>query len=309
MNYGNSELGQRVSDGVTKKDSTSGQGRRAEHLLPATLTMGAVTLRVANLDLMSRFYQTVGLEVVAETTNQVILGHATSYSLILEHQPALKHAGPREAGLFHTAFLFPTETALAAAVWRVADTYPGAFTGVADHVVSEAFYFDDPEGNGVELYRDQDRASWRWSQGFIHMDTLPLDPRVYLNTHLPDDPTITDPSVIGHVHLCVGDVEQAKQFYVDTLGFDTTMAYRDSALFVAAGGYHHHMAMNIWRSRGAGRRHQTLGLGNVTISLDSSDDLLAVTDRLIHAGHKVTHYDNAITTLDPWGNAVTIQLA
>jgi catechol 2,3-dioxygenase len=292
---------------VTKKDSTPGQGKRAENLLPATLTMGAVTLRVANLDLMSRFYQTVGLEVVGENTDQVILGRGTSTALVLEHQPSLKHAGPREAGLFHTAFLFPTETALAAAVWRVADTYPGAFTGVADHVVSEAFYFDDPEGNGVELYRDQDRASWRWSQGFIHMDTLPLDPRVYLNTHLPDDPTITDPSVIGHVHLCVGDVEQAKQFYVDTLGFETTLAFRDSALFVSAGGYHHHMAMNVWRSRGAGRRLQTLGLGNVTISLDSSDDLLAVMDRLRYENIDYLNTATGLAANDPWGNLVTIE--
>jgi catechol 2,3-dioxygenase len=274
--------------------------------LPATLTMGAVTLRVANMDVVSRFYQTVGLEIIGEASDQITLGHGGTETLILEHSPGLKHAGPREAGLFHTAFLFSAEAALASAVWRVANAYPNAFTGVADHVVSEAFYFDDPEGNGVELYRDREKDSWQWSGGFILMDTLPLDPQAYLAKHLPDNPTITDPSVIGHVHLCVGDVDQAKNFYVDTLGFHTTMAYQNSALFVSAGSYHHHMAMNVWRSRGAGRRHQTLGLGNVTITLTSTDDLLAVADRLRQAGHLLVEQPSGLTTVDPWGNTVAV---
>lgn len=274
--------------------------------LPAQLAMGAVTLRVADLDRVSTFYQTVGLSVVAENPNQVILGHGNQQTLILEHSPALKHAGPREAGLFHTAFLFPYESALAAAVWRVATISPTSFTGVADHLVSEAFYFDDPEGNGVELYRDSDRSSWQWSSGQIHMDTLPLDPQAYLATHLPDDPTAPDASVIGHVHLCVGDVAQAKEFYVNTLGFETTMSFRDSALFVSAGGYHHHMAMNIWRSRGAGQRNQTLGLGNLTISLPTQDDLDAVADRLAHAGHQMIREAGVLISRDPWANSVTL---
>lgn len=267
--------------------------------------MGALTLKVANVDAMSSYYETLGLQVISEIGNQRVLGRLDTATLVLEHSPGLKHAGPREAGLFHTAFLFDSPSQLAAAVGSVARRYPGSFTGSADHLVSEAFYFDDPEGNGVELYTDRDRSLWQWAGGQVQMDTLALDPNDYLSRHL----TYTAPaaSTIGHVHLCVGDVALAKVFYVDTLGFDMTFNWGGSALFVSAGGYHHHMAMNIWRSRGASRRNQTLGLGNVTIEVTEKDDLLAASDRLRHAGIAFAEDEQFIRVYDPWGNQVTLQ--
>lgn len=276
------------------------------NLLPADLQMGAVTLRVANVDAMLKFYTDgVGLQIIANSSNGYVLGHGDNQVLFLEHSPHLNQAGSHEAGLFHTAFLFETEAELAYVVASVASKYPGTFTGSADHLVSKAFYFDDLEGNGVELYWDRPRAQWQIDGTTIKMDTLPLDPNAYLNEHLKDmDSTKAG---IGHVHLSVGDLVQAKDFYVDTLGFDLTFNYANTAMFVSAGGYHHHMAMNIWRSRGAGVRQQTLGLGDLEIKLGSSDAVTAVLDRAKFNKRAVNDNGDSVIINDPWGNQVTVR--
>ncbi len=149
--------------------------------LAADTAMGAVTLKVANLDAMTAYYRdAVALRVLDETNARVVLGRGTTPIVVLEHAPELKHASPRDAGLFHTAILFETEEALAAAVYSVATRHPTTFTGSADHLVSKAFYFTDPEGNGVELYWDRERSSWSWAHGTIEMGTLFLDPNGFL---------------------------------------------------------------------------------------------------------------------------------
>jgi catechol 2,3-dioxygenase len=273
--------------------------------LPANLSMGAVTLKVADVEKMLRFYtQGVGLKVLSSSPNGYALGESVPV-LFLEHAPELRQAGEHEAGLFHTAFLFTSESALAYAVAAVASNYPGSFTGSADHLVSKAFYFDDPEGNGVELYFDRPRDQWQWQNGEVKMATLALDPNQFLSTHLEGaSPEVAN---IGHVHLSVGSIEQAKDFYVNTLGFDITTNYSNTALFVAAGGYHHHMAMNIWRSRGAGRRQPTLGLGEVRIELGGSEELAKLAESLKHSNSQFANDGESIRILDPWGNQVAIR--
>lgn len=273
--------------------------------------MGAVTLKVADLDNMRNYYtQALPLEVIAEQQGSVIIGRNARPLVILEHAPQLKHASRREAGLFHTAILFETETALAAAVYAVARYAPNTFTGSSDHLVSKAFYFNDPEGNGIELYWDRDRSEWSWVHGQVEMDTLFLDPNQYLRDYLTEEavehPAIGD-ATIGHVHLQVGDVDAARKFYVDWLGFDATHATTPGALFLSAGGYHHHMAMNVWNSRGAGRRDTTLGLGEVDIVLPSSDDVGEVTERVKHFGVQVADDGQSVRFEDPWANVLRIQ--
>jgi catechol 2,3-dioxygenase len=276
-------------------------------LLPENIAMGAVSLRVANLDLMLRYYRdAVGLDVVQDLGSKVILGRGVEPVLILEHTASLKQASPSDAGLFHTAFLFETQADLATAVFSIASKYPGSFTGSADHLVSEAFYFDDPEGNGVELYFDRERTQWSWQHGQIQMDTLHLDPNKYLSLYRGESPLVA--SRVGHVHLSVGNIEQAKDFYVEKLGFDVTLNWGGTALFVSAGGYHHHMAMNIWRSRGSGPRQQTLGLGDVAIELPDSDSLLSIGERLKDLGTQIRDDGNIIRLDDPWGNQVSLKL-
>jgi catechol 2,3-dioxygenase len=293
--------------------------------LAANTSLGAVSLDVADLDGQTAYYRDgVGLEVVSAAPGRtgepatVTLGRirrdgSTAASIplvILRHRPELRHAGPREAGLFHTAILFETQSALAAAVASVAQRHPGRFTGSSDHLVSQAFYFDDPEGNGVELYWDRDRTQWSWVHGQVEMSTLYLDPNAFLRQHLTDAALAAHgsaPAVIGHVHLSVGDVATARRFYVDQLGFDLTTRFGEQAIFVSAGGYHHHMAMNIWRSQGAGRRQPALGLGLVDIALPTLDEVGIVTERLRHFGYDVRDDALSATVDDPWGNLLRLR--
>lgn len=273
--------------------------------------IGAVTLKVADLDRMRAWYRDgLLLDVLSDEADQVVLGRGAVPSIVLQHSPALRHAGPREAGLFHTALLFDSQPALAASLASALRHRESRFTGSADHLVSQAFYLDDPEGNGVELYWDRDRTQWSWVHGRVQMDNVLLDPRTFLAEHLTDE-TPTHPSGagarVGHIHLQVGDVDVARDFYVDAVGFDLTAEWQGSALFVSAGGYHHHMAMNTWRSRGAGFRSPALGLGLVDIQLPDPDSIDALEDRLSHAGVYSRHDGLGLAFEDPWGNAVRVQ--
>jgi catechol 2,3-dioxygenase len=280
--------------------------------LSADTAMGPVTLNVADLDAMTAYYRDgVGLSVLQQLGPEVTRGRSNRPVVILRHTPELRHASPRDAGLFHTAIVFDSEAALAAAVYSVARLTPRGFTGSADHLVSKAFYFDDPEGNGVELYWDRDRTEWSWTHGQVEMATLFLDPNAYLQEHLDESGIAGQPvgdARVGHIHLSVGDVSTARDFYVDKLGFDLTLGMGDQAVFVSAGGYHHHMAMNVWNSRGAGRRQPTLGLGRVAIELPSSDDVGALVERMKHYDVAVRDDGQTVSFDDPWANAVSLEV-
>jgi len=287
--------------------------QQSPDLLAADTAMGAVTLLVADLDLMTRYYRdAVTLDVLSEAGDVVTLGRGGVPAVVLEHAPELKHASPRDAGLFHTAIVFDTQAALAAAVYSVARAAPGTFTGSSDHLVSQAFYFTDPEGNGVELYWDRERTAWSWTHGQVKMNTLYLDPNAFLQQHLTEE-AVEQPrfgaASVGHVHLSVGDTATAREFYVDRLGFETTFDLGSSALFVSAGGYHHHMAMNTWNSAGAGRRARTLGLGRVDIVLPTADDLGALDERMRHYGVELRNDGRSLNLDDPWGNLLRVVVA
>jgi catechol 2,3-dioxygenase len=279
-------------------------------LLAADTAMGPVTLKVGNLDAMTAYYRdAVALHVLSATLDTATLGRGTTPVVILERALELKHASPRDAGLFHTAILFDTEEALAASVYSVATKHPKTFTGSADHLVSKAFYFSDPEGNGVELYCDRDRSAWSWIHGSVEMATLGLDPNVFLTENLTEQ-SVAEPLIggarVGHVHLQVGDVSIAREFYVNTLGFEETAAYGPQALFVSAGGYHHHMAMNTWNSAGAGPRLPALGLASVDIDVPSREDLGALTERMAHHGIAIRDDGRTLSFDDPWANLIRV---
>ncbi|WP_417563352.1 VOC family protein [Microbacterium sp.] len=271
--------------------------------------MGAVTLLVADLDAMTAYYRdAVTLQVLSAEGDTVTLGRAGRAIVILRHEPGLRHAASGSAGLYHTAILFETPEALAAALYSTAQHAPGTFTGSADHLVSEAFYFTDPEGNGVELYVDRARSEWSWTHGQVEMATMYLDPNRYLQQHLTEQTlagsTAQDAASVGHVHLSVGDVATARAFYVDALGFDATATLGNQALFVSAGGYHHHMAMNAWESRGAGPRMPALGLGRIDLALPTGDALGELGERLRHHGFAVRDDGRTLNFDDPWNNAL-----
>lgn len=282
-------------------------------LLAADTAMGPVTLSVADLDAMTAYYRDgTALDVLSEGPGTVTLGRSSTPVVILQHAPELSYASRSEAGLFHTAILYDSKEALAAAVYSVATKYPGTFTGSSDHLVSNAFYFNDPEGNGVELYWDRERSAWSWIHGNVEMATIFLDPNRFLQENLTEE-AAAEPRIgeakIGHIHLQVGDVPSAREFYVTQLGFEETAAYGPQALFVSAGGYHHHMAMNTWNSAGAGRRKPTLGLSQVQIDVPTADDLGELGERMRHYGIQTRDDGRELAFDDPWANLIRVKTA
>ncbi|MET3923031.1 VOC family protein [Arthrobacter sp. UYEF20] len=281
-----------------------------QDLLPAALTMGTVMLKVGDMKLMTDYYQrALGLDIVAEQDGGLYLGRRQKPLVHLAPAPGLSLPSRGEAGLFHTALLFDDQPSLAATVASAAQFEPQSFTGSADHLVSEAFYFNDPEGNGIELYWDRPREAWSWEGNNVVMDSLALPPQRYLEQFLTEESVSGQREAeagIGHVHLQVGDVHSAQDFYVGTLGFEKTAGWHGQALFVSAGGYHHHMAMNVWNSRGAGPRRDTLGLGEVLIEVPSGDDVGALAGRLKTAGVPSHHTGAELRFEDPWRNRIRV---
>ncbi len=296
-------------------------------LLPAATRMSQVSLDVADLDATTGFYtEVLLLQPLSQDADSVSLGRDGRELVRLRHRPDLPKGERRSAGLFHTALLHPDQASLATVLASVAMRTPQLYTGSGDHLVSQAFYLDDPEGNGVELYVDRPRSEWTWRDGRVEMDTRWLDPQGFLAEHLtdpardfletaPDRRPALDGSaaqIVGHVHLKVGATAVAKEFYADTLGFEVT-AELPGALFVSAGGYHHHMAMNTWGSAGVGLRAPGLGLGQVSIEVPQIADVLAAAERLTARGLPValeTGTDTArLTVPDPWGNQVEVSTA
>lgn len=285
-------------------------------VLSADTDMDAVTLRVGDLEAMTSYYaNALALDPIEERSRGAevhrVLGRGTTPMVRLIGTPNLPGVDPRQAGLFHTAFLFDNAPALAATVLRAAQDERGHFTGSSDHLVSEAFYFTDPEGNGIELYIDRDRSEWQYENGALQMSTLYLDPNAYLQRHLDENVLASVARTagrVGHVHLQVGDIPTARAFYIDALGFETTVDTYPGALFASAGGYHHHVAMNTWNSAGAGPRAASLGLGDVAITVPARDDLDALAARLTHRKLQFADDGNSISVDDPWGTHVTIAL-
>ena len=287
-----------------------------ERLLNSETAMGAVTLRVGDLEGMSGYYsRAFAMEPLEERSHgrevHRVLGRGLTPLVRLIHTPDLPGVDPRQAGLFHTAFLFDTAASLAATVYRAAQHPRSRFLGSSDHLVSEAFYFTDPEGNGVELYTDRDRGQWVRRGNEIQMGTEYLDPNAYLQSHFSQETLDAGPSMggaVGHVHLQVGDLQTARAFYVDALGFETTQTAYPGALFASAGGYHHHIAMNIWNSRGSGPRAASLGLGDVAVTVPGTADLESLMARLRARSIPFGSDGRSVTVTDPWGTQVTVAL-
>jgi catechol 2,3-dioxygenase len=214
--------------------------------------IGRVRLRVADLERVQGFYErAIGLRELERDGDTVALG-ADSPLVELVHDPGAPPKPPRTTGLFHLAILVPARPDLARAVQRVVQT--GArFSGASDHFVSEAMYLSDPEGNGIELYRDRPREQWEYGpDGELRMGTVALD-LDSLMAELPadEDSRMPEGTVMGHVHLHVADIAGAEAFYAGELGLDVIVRSYPGALFVSRGGYHHHVGLNTWAGVGA----------------------------------------------------------
>jgi catechol 2,3-dioxygenase len=273
--------------------------------------LGAVTLRVADLDRSTRFYQDViGLQVTGRAGDTAILGVDGTTLLALRAMPGAQPAPRRATGLFHVAILLPTAADLGRALQRMLAA--GIPVGQGDHLVSEALYLSDPDGNGIEVYRDRPRSTWYWQDGQVQMATDPVD-LAALIAAAEREPAVgvgaPAQTTIGHVHLKVADLAEAKAFFQDVLGFSVT-AEMPGALFVSAGGYHHHFGLNTWQSRGAAPAPAgTAGLVSYTIVLPDAGALARVVGRLEASGIDYTRDGGHVLLQDPWQNQLVLAIA
>jgi catechol 2,3-dioxygenase len=272
-------------------------------------SMGAVRLVVADLDRIRDFYRdAIGLSELPPENGTVRLGTDGEPIIELVGEPDARPRPHGTSGLFHLAILVPSRPDLARALQRVAEA-GWRLSGASDHLVSEALYLSDPEGNGIELYRDRPREEWPVRDGAIQMDTLPLDLDGVLSELRREDANAGMPPAtrIGHVHLNVGDLTAAEAFYSGALGFDVTVRGYPGALFVSAGGYHHHLGLNTWAGEGAPPPpHGSRGLLRFEIVLPSAEALAAEENRLLEAGFEPIREDDGVRVTDPSGNRVLL---
>ncbi|MBE3589842.1 MAG: VOC family protein [Firmicutes bacterium] len=274
--------------------------------LPDTTHLGRVRLRVRDLDRSLEFYEgLLGMARRERSTNRAVLSSRGDGPelVVLEADPAAADRPRRTTGLYHFALLYPDRASLAAAFLQLA-RHDWPFQGFADHLVSEAIYLADPDGNGIELYADRPRLEWRRVGQDLAMDTLPLD----LDSLVAelgaerDGPFrgMAPGTVLGHVHLHVSDLSAAEAFYSGVLGFEVTVRGYPGALFFAAGGYHHHVGTNIWAGRGAPRPpERAVGLLDFSIHT-TRPAAAAAAERAQRAGWTVRETEGAwcVTGLD-----------
>lgn len=280
--------------------------------LAPTTRVGAVDLTVTELDRSIAYYQdAIGLRLDRREDGTAVLGAGSEDLVVLHEQPGAHRAG-RHAGLFHFALLFPTREELARAAVRLGVTRT-PIDGASNHGTHEALYLADPDGNGIELAADFPREQWPDISGpeGYGAGPAPLDAESLLATVAGEEPARhAGPGLrMGHVHLHVGDLAAATTFYRDGLGFDV-MTDIGSAVFVAAGGYHHHVAFNVWRGRGVPPAPpDAVGLRHWTLLLADDGELAALRERLARLGVEVEERDGALLARDPSGIAVLAESA
>ncbi len=254
------------------------------------ISVARVGLKARNASALADYYSAVvGLEQLSRDGGTITLGAKERPLLVIENDPAASPDDPRAAGLFHTAFLLPARADLGRWInHAIADKI--RIEGASDHIVSEAVYLTDPEGNGIEIYADRPHESWAWNGGRVAMATERMDiPGVVGSVPAGDAGWQGAPgnTVVGHVHLRVGDPRQAEDWWHGQLGFDTAAKYGAQAVFLSTGGYHHHIGANAWQSAGAGRR-------------DSGRTGLAWAELRSSGATAPSTYE------DPWGTAIRV---
>jgi catechol 2,3-dioxygenase len=270
--------------------------------LPAALRLGAVHLTVASVDRAVAWYQrALGLRVHSHEPTTAELGDGVETVVVLHEDAQARPAG-RHTGLYHYALLYPSREELARAALRLAATRT-PIQGASDHRTHEAIYLPDADGNGIELACDRDRDQWPTDLGYAGGPAA-LDFDSLLATVQGEQPTdhVGEGLRMGHVHLHVGDIEQALAFYRDVLGFEE-QANLGSAAFVSAGGYHHHLGINTWSGRSPAPEH-TAGLRQWTVQMPTDADLADVRGRAEAAGHATEPVEGGFLVRDPWRTAV-----
>ncbi|MDQ0887696.1 catechol 2,3-dioxygenase [Paenibacillus sp. V4I9] len=274
------------------------------HQQPITF-VSHVHLIVEKLERSLSFYQGVlGFQLLDRTETSVSLTLNGKDVLVTLEQPAdVLPKEPRRSGLYHYAILLPDRKELAKVIQHFIDIrYP--LQGISDHLVSEALYLADPDGNGMEIYVDRPSDSWEWIGEQVSMSTEQVDLRSLLSetngekfTGLPSE------TIMGHIHLHVSDLAKAAEFYIHGLGFKVVYQISNQALFISSGGYHHHIGLNIWNGKGVqAPSRNSVGLKYFTIVFADEITRDAATRNLERLGYPVNEY----TAVDPSGNHIVL---
>jgi catechol 2,3-dioxygenase len=278
--------------------------------LPEATRLGPVKLQVSNLARSIAYYESViGLQTISRSDGMARLGARGDDSMLigLREWPGASPV-PRRGllGLYHFAILVPDRAVLGRFLRHI--TALGVHVGMADHLVSEALYLTDPDGLGIEVYADRPRTSWKTSDRQIAMATDPLDAEGLMAaggdaafTGLPQG------TVIGHVHLHVGDIERASHFYHEGLGFDKMVWNYPGALFLAAGGYHHHLGTNTWAAGQPAAGDGDARLLEWEVVVPTAADADAALGSVESAGHPVERDSSGGSVKDPWGTKVRVR--
>lgn len=278
------------------------------HTKPVTY-VGEVGLKVLDLKEMTRFYkEVIGFELLEETESTAVLGAGGQALLKLETVEGLTPKKDRYAGLYHFAILLPDRKALAKILIHLHNS--GIRLGSSDHLVSEALYLSDPEGNGIEIYRDREPEEWNWNGGQVDMAVDPIDAEGLVQTAQQAGEVwqgMPAGTVMGHIHLHVSNLPEAQKFYVDGLGFEIVTSMGGQALFLADQKYHHHIGLNVWNGIGIpALPEKEAGLNYYTLVLEDEEKRSRLAEHLQTMGTEITEHENYLETTDPSGNHIRL---
>ncbi len=271
---------------------------------------GEIELSVTNIDQSTQFYQEIiGLKILEQSGKKAVLTADGKKPLVRLVQPEQITKGNMSSpGLFHLALLVPDRAALADVLRHLALAgYP--LQGGSDHLVSEAIYLSDPDGNGIEIYSDRPSEDWEWQNGEVSMATIQLNVNDLMSKWDGDEWTgLPEGTIMGHIHLQVSDLMQSEQFYTGLLGFDAVNRYGAQALFISTGKYHHHIGLNTWNSKGAGLQPENkTGLNWYSLIYPSEEKRNAVAAKLSAEGYSVKENHQEVMVKDPSGITISLK--
>lgn len=277
--------------------------------LPESTHLGRVRLQVADLARSLLFYETVlGMRVINRTGDSASLGpHGESREIVRLHQLSTARPVPRRGllGLYHFAILLPDRSSLGRFVAHLADSE--VYAGMSDHFVSEAVYLTDPDGLGIEVYADRPRDAWRYDERQLRMATNHLDVDDLVRSARGQVWTGMPPgAVLGHVHLYVADIDEAEAFYHDALGFDKVVWSYPGALFLSAGGYHHHLGTNTWAKGAPPATDADARLLEWEILVPTETDADQAAQNVVAAGYDAKPENGDWILTDPWGTTLRL---
>lgn len=280
------------------------------HHKPNTF-VGNIDLKVENFQRSLSFYQNlIGFKVLEKSERKAVLTADGRTPLVVIEQPEKVIAKqPRTTGLYHYALLLPERADLAKALKHLLQNgYP--LQGASDHLVSEALYLADPDGNGIEIYVDRPASTWNWENGEVEMATQRLDVENLLTEGQEETwQGLPAGTIMGHIHLHVSELVKTEQFYHEGLGFDVVTRYGNQALFMSTGKYHHHIGLNTWNGVGApAPEPNSVGMKDFSLLFANDEARNKVIENLKGLSAKITEEKGDYLTIDPSGNSIKLMI-